>query len=248
MTQLLVSVRDAAEAKIACEHEIGILDVKEPSRGGLGASDPETLREIVQAVPSSLVKSFSAGELDDWSDEGPSQGNPLHQRYGHELLKQFQFIKVGMANLKSRDWKRKWSWLFQGLSSDAPKKVGVIYLDSAACHAPNPKELLQFYFKNQCEAILLDTCHKTGNLFDYVSSVELETLIELAVEAELKIVVAGSVRLEHLPEITNLQPSYIGVRGAVCNHNRTGKIDSILLGEFENRLRDCAKSNATKFL
>ncbi len=40
MTRLLVSVRSAAEAEIALSAGADLIDVKEPSRGSLGAADP----------------------------------------------------------------------------------------------------------------------------------------------------------------------------------------------------------------
>ena len=50
MTKLLVSVRDAAEARLAVEAGVDLIDVKEPSAGPLGAAAAETLAEIAAAV------------------------------------------------------------------------------------------------------------------------------------------------------------------------------------------------------
>ena len=46
MTQLLVSVRDAAEARGALAGGADIVDVKEPSRGALGRADAAVWAEI----------------------------------------------------------------------------------------------------------------------------------------------------------------------------------------------------------
>ena len=50
MTQLLVSVRDAAEALFAVAAGADLIDVKEPSRGPLGAPDRQTLDAVLAAV------------------------------------------------------------------------------------------------------------------------------------------------------------------------------------------------------
>ena len=47
---LLVSVRSAAEAITALEAGADVIDVKEPSRGALGAADCETIAAVVRAV------------------------------------------------------------------------------------------------------------------------------------------------------------------------------------------------------
>jgi len=93
-------------------HTIGILDVKEPDRGGLGASDRDTLREIAEVAKISnrhFDLSFSAGELVQWhpllgdsnceSGVVPAQCRSLLEYYGMELLSQYRFVKVGLAGV-----------------------------------------------------------------------------------------------------------------------------------------------------
>ena len=50
MTQLLVSVRSAAEAESAAAGGAGLIDVKEPSRGAMGKADDRTIADVVRAV------------------------------------------------------------------------------------------------------------------------------------------------------------------------------------------------------
>ena len=50
MTRLLVSVRNVEEAQIAIAEGVDLIDVKEPSRGALGAADPVTLKAIARCV------------------------------------------------------------------------------------------------------------------------------------------------------------------------------------------------------
>ena len=63
MTKLLVSVRSAAEAQIACESGVDLIDVKEPARGSLGAADPATMDAIVRQVAGRRPLSVALGEL-----------------------------------------------------------------------------------------------------------------------------------------------------------------------------------------
>ena len=61
--QLLVSVRTAAEARIALAGGADIVDAKEPSRGSLGAVSPSVLRQICQRIPSERPVSVALGDV-----------------------------------------------------------------------------------------------------------------------------------------------------------------------------------------
>src|SRR3974377_74226 len=66
MIGLLISVRDAEEAKIALQSGADLIDVKEPLRGPLGPPDPRTVDEISRVISSKLPLSLALGELSDW--------------------------------------------------------------------------------------------------------------------------------------------------------------------------------------
>ena len=63
MTGLLVSVRSAAEARIALEAGADLIDVKEPRRGALGAADPAVWKDVCRAVAGRVPVSVALGEL-----------------------------------------------------------------------------------------------------------------------------------------------------------------------------------------
>ena len=66
MTQLLVSVRDAAEARTAVEGGADLIDIKEPARGPLGAADVDVVEQIIAEVAGRRPVSAALGELRDW--------------------------------------------------------------------------------------------------------------------------------------------------------------------------------------
>lgn len=70
-TQLLVSVRDSAEAAIALDAGADIIDVKEPNLGSLGFAGSETVQAVVDLVDGRCPVSAALGECTDWlNDEG----------------------------------------------------------------------------------------------------------------------------------------------------------------------------------
>ena len=50
VTQLLVSVKNLAEAKIALAADVDIIDLKNPADGALGALSAEDIAQIVQFI------------------------------------------------------------------------------------------------------------------------------------------------------------------------------------------------------
>lgn len=248
MTKLLVSVRSAQEAELVRCHRIGILDVKEPDRGGLGASDRDTLKQIADVVNKSKREfdlSFSAGELTQWHPHwaGANFGTglvptrrSLPQYYGLELLSQYQFVKLGLAGVATSapvlDWRSAWRELFADLP-ESIRTVAVSYLDFRDCDAPSPSMVLQLAadMKN-CDVVLFDTFHKSGNLFSHVSINKLTELVKCAHRLGLTPVVAGSVSLSCLSDVVSSSPGFVGIRGAVCRGGRVGEISAQLVEEF----------------
>ena len=60
--RLLISVADAAEARIALEGDADIIDVKDPARGTLGSADSAVLREVVEVVGAARPVSAALGD------------------------------------------------------------------------------------------------------------------------------------------------------------------------------------------
>jgi len=263
--KLLVSIRSAREAKFVQDAEIGILDVKEPNQGGLGASDPGTLKEIADFVGQSdpnRILSFSAGELAHWFPQldGKDDGRGLQsdrqlvQRYGAELLCQYRYVKIGLAesfppqatgqSKQVYDWSIIWTRFFDGLPTPT-KAVAVVYLDFQHCAAPPPADVIRVAARtSNCDVVLFDTFHKSGNLFSHVSITKLKEMVLSARGQGLKAVVAGSVDLGCLAEVAAVGPDFIGVRGAVCSGERTSEIESVLVDEFAQELNAAVLKNS----
>jgi len=84
--QLLVSVRSADEARAALAGGADLIDVKEPSRGPLGAADSEVIGDVLRAVDGRVPVSAALGEFVAWRDRPVPRG--LH------------YAKWGMAGQK----------------------------------------------------------------------------------------------------------------------------------------------------
>lgn len=215
MTGLLVSVRSADEARLALAAGVDVIDIKEPSAGSLGAALPETIAAILSAVNGRCPVSAALGELIE---------APLDCVAG--LPSGLTFAKLGLSNTASLDWLARWRNLWNR-ASNGPTAVAVAYADHTLCDAPPPEEVLAAAVQMDCAAILVDTFDKqAGRLLDWWRVEQIEAFLHAAKDRTMPVVLAGSLRLADIEELSPLQPYLFAVRGAACREGRTGPLDA----------------------
>jgi hypothetical protein len=103
-----------------------------------------------------------------------------------------------------------------------------------------PHDLLLAAAATGCEWVMLDTAIKQGqSLFDVMDLEELEAFVTAARQSGLRVALAGSLGLAHLPQLQQLRPDVVGVRGALCHHGcRSDEIDPERLSQFLASIRD----------
>lgn len=214
MTRLLLSVRSASEAEIACAAGADLIDVKEPDRGPLGAADAAVIADVVRQVAGRTKVSAALGELADEATLDPRLGGRV------------QYAKFGLAGAaRLDDWVTRWQTAINALPP-AVTPVAVAYGDWQSAAAPDPWEVLAQGVHLGCGALLLDTFDKSGGpLTEHLAADELRRLIAAAAENGLVSVVSGGLSLTDVELLVRLAPDYIGVRGAACAGDRTATLD-----------------------
>ncbi|MEX2112583.1 MAG: (5-formylfuran-3-yl)methyl phosphate synthase [Pirellulales bacterium] len=215
MTQLIVSVRDVAEAAVALESGADLIDVKEPLRGPLGASDVETIDAIATLLDGRLPLSAALGEL--------SAAATLPAAFAGRV----RYAKIGLAGCDSMpDWRQRWQSAVMALPSGVAA-VAVAYADWQSAGAPPPDIVLEHGIALGCRAALLDTFDKSrGPLFCHLSTDAVARFVRTARRQQLVSVVAGSLGLAEIAQALQLAPDFVAVRGAVCDIRRTGSLDA----------------------
>jgi uncharacterized protein (UPF0264 family) len=234
MARLLVSVRNAAEARAALVGNADLIDVKEPSRGSLGPANAQICWEIVRAVGGQAPVSAALGEL--------SLGiSSLHAGLAAHL----RYVKMGLAGCgRLADWPSRWREAWERNAANRPA-VAVAYADYGIAQAPPPEEVLQYGSKLGCRALLVDTYDKRGGpLFEWLSDVELTRLCDAARSCGLMIVLAGSLTLGSVPHALSFAPDYVAVRGAACCGGRGGVVDSVRVQELAYAVKQHAAQKA----
>lgn len=210
MTQLLVSVRSAAEAEAALRGGAALIDVKEPALGSLGRASATILADVVHAVASRCPVSAALGEM--------------REPFDLPLSPSLAYVKWGLADCRE-DWQRLLSVAMRCLTQCLPncRIVAVAYADWRQAHAPPPEEVCSFAIENSMGAFLLDTWRKDGStLLDGLSLEEIERLHERCRSGEVPIALAGSLGVPEIETLLPLRPDWFAVRGAVCQGRQRG--------------------------
>jgi uncharacterized protein (UPF0264 family) len=213
MTQLLVSVRSAAEAETALAGGAGLIDVKEPERGALGRADSPVIADVIRVVAGRAPLSAALGELRDL-DDGPTELPAT--------APQLSFIKCGLAGCaagEERPWQERLEALDQSLQKVNPLcKVAVVaYADWKRARAPRPDEIWSFIGSRPGWGLLLDTWEKDGlTLLDWMSRVEIDRLCRACRDAGVRTALAGSLSRSLIRALKPIGPDWFAVRAAAC--------------------------------
>ena len=212
--QLLVSVRNAAEAAAALEGGADIVDAKEPLHGALGRVTDAVLATIGARVRGRAPVSVALG---DFGSDDVAHGAAAAARAGAA------FVKVGFAGCG------------RGLVADevraATESIGpaalvlVAYADYDRACAPSPDRLLSLALETKAAGILLDTFDKHGaGLTTLMTQRALSNFVSTAKRAGQFVAVAGKLTADDVVRMWDTGADIVGIRGAACEDGRDGTV------------------------
>jgi uncharacterized protein (UPF0264 family) len=221
--QLLVSVRDAAEARLALAGGAALIDIKEPARGSLGRADANVIAEIAAAVNGQRPVSAALGE---WADEVRTIPDT-----------DLTYVKWGLAGCARRPrWRRELTRVME--RENRPRPVLVAYADWQCAQAPSVDDVFALACEHPGSVMLVDThCKEAGGTFnrrptllDWLPAAWIEDLCARCRESHVSIALAGSLDLPEIRVLLPARPTWFAVRGAVCaGHDRqaTVQVDKV---------------------
>ncbi len=215
--KLLVSVRSTDEVHAVIRGGADIVDVKEPNNGPLGNASALTVERISAVMTEKACEqplSVALGELVDWIN--PS----MEKQELRAVLKRVRpaFLKMGLAGVcqPGRDWKT----LLDGCRDQFPATslwVAVAYADHDRALSPSPWDVARYAIDHGCAGLLIDTFRKDGtNLCHWLNHEQLIELRSITANARIFMAIAGRVTEDDLPELLDVSPEIVAVRGAVC--------------------------------
>ncbi len=236
--QLLVSVRNAWEAREALRGGADWIDLKEPHRGPLGAVDATTAREVVERVAGRAPISAAAGELVDWRGD-----NELVDVAG------VAHLKLGLAACAGTSWEEPWLAAQETIARAGKSLVAVIYADADAAHAPPAEMLLRLAEEAHCLWALWDTFDKQGRaLTELVAKDELARQLNAAHAAGQRTVIAGRLSLDRFIEAPLEHADLVAVRGAACRAGRGSAVSAERVAQLRAELTrhaSCVRRSAS---
>jgi uncharacterized protein (UPF0264 family) len=214
--RLLVSVVDAAEARLAVAGGVDVVDVKNPAEGSLGAPAPGVVAQVRDALPAELPLSVAIGDL-------PALP-------GTAALAAFGAARAGAAYVKIGLWGastvadavavlRAAREAVDGVAA----VVAVTYADAARVPSRPlpPRDLVSAARAAGVRGCLLDTSVKDGSgLLAWLDRDALAAIVAEGHAAGLEVGLAGELRADDLPAIRATGADVAGVRSAACRDGR----------------------------
>ena len=220
--KLLVSVVDAAEARLAVAGGVDVVDVKNPAEGSLGAPAPGVIAAVRAVLPAGLPLSAALGDL-------PSLPGTAALAALGAARSGADYVKLGLWGPSSAEeavavLRAAWAAVDGGT-----RVVAVAYADAARVPSRPlpPSELVAAAREAGVDGCLLDTAVKDGRgLLEWLAPKALEAFVADAHDAGLEVALAGELRAEDLPVVRATGADIAGVRSAACRDaRRTAAID-----------------------
>jgi dihydroneopterin aldolase len=231
VTAFLASVRSVAEARIALAGGADIVDLKDPRRGALAALTPEIVTAIRAAIPGHTPVSATTGDIDESFDRQCARARNWHGA-GVDVVK--------MAC--PAHWKAAWPRIdsMRALTADGVTVVAVFAADAGGASRAVIAELARAGVRGA----LIDTLDKRGgSLRARMSRADITVFVECAREHGLWAGLAGSLGLADIEPLLELQPDFLGFRGALCaGAARDGDIDPDTVRRVRDRIPAAPRS------
>ena len=207
MPQMLASVRDTQEAQTVLDAaDIGVLDMKEPGAGALGALPAKRIAEIKAVVGGRCETSATVGDL-------PPQPEVIVDAVRKTLALDVTYVKVGLFGA---DYMSECLAALRELTSRA-KIIGVLFADHFK-QFDGPCRLLK---AAGFHGAMIDTADKqSGSLLEIVEHAVLADFVSQTQHLHLLCGIAGSLRVVDVDALMPLAPDYLGFRSALCEKGR----------------------------
>lgn len=225
MSGFLASVATLDEMEVARQGGADIVDLKDPSRGALGAWDTPALQKAVTLWWS-------------WPDPKPR----LSATIGDHPMEP-ETIRAAVERVVSKGV----PMVKLGLFPDGDALGAIDALRPLAERA----ELIAVYFADRAPdfellpelaaagfaGAMLDTADKgSGPLRRALPDAEIAEFVRRASALGLMTGLAGSLKLGDVAPLAAMAPDYLGFRGALCQGARTGRMDPAAVARVRSAL------------
>lgn len=208
MTLLLASVANLDEAQLVASCGVGIIDLKNPVQGALGAWPVPEVKAAVTALNRQHALSATVGDL-------PMAAEPLVAAVEAMAATGVDYVKLGF--FPGGDWLGVISAL-QPITQRGARLVAVLFAD----HELDCLHWIPLLAEAGFTGTMLDTADKQkGTLTQLRDTAFLGQFVSEVMKSGMLCGLAGSLRAEDVDPLLALGPDYLGFRGALCGGRRT---------------------------
>ena len=206
MSFMLASVSNVQEAKIVFSAGVDIIDIKDSTKGALGAVVYNIVKDIVEEIAGRNLVSATVGDL-------PMRGICITNAVLSMAATGIDIVKIGIFAEKIPE---EVLLTISGLTKSGIDIVLVFFADKIP-QSNNFNELADAGVLG----VMLDTADKTkGSLRSILCDKTLMQFIAQARSAGLMTGLAGSLRVNDIEPLLQLNPDYLGFRGALCQEQQ----------------------------
>ncbi|PCJ32590.1 MAG: hypothetical protein COA90_02815 [Gammaproteobacteria bacterium] len=203
MSKWLASVQSAEEARLLLSSLPDILDVKDPSKGALGALNVDKVEEIVGIIDDKCLTSATIGDL-------AMDSEIIGEKMGEMAKTGVSYVKIGLFPDPSIE--QCLIDLEKTVKSLNVPVIAVIFADK-----PLNVDYLPLLNKSGFEGVMIDTAIKNGKcLLDNISTSELSLFVSEVKSKSMLCGLAGALKLEDIKPLQALGADYLGFRSALC--------------------------------
>ncbi|PXW91572.1 uncharacterized protein (UPF0264 family) [Sphaerotilus hippei] len=220
--KILVSVRDAEEARIAARAGVDLIDLKEPSRGALGGLPPEAIASITALLRRIAPATPVSATIGDW----PADALEAITRQVRAVAAcGVDYVKVGVL---PGPCSRALIARLGELQAGGLALVPVFIADHGL-----PDALVGQALAHRFPALMLDTQDKrAGSLMDVTGADERAGFVARVQAGGALAGLSGALRLHHLARLGEAGPDFAGFRSVVCRQDRAATLEASRLADL----------------
>jgi uncharacterized protein (UPF0264 family) len=235
---LLVSVRSPLEVEAALEGGADIVDAKDPSRGALGAMQPQALRCVLDRVPGATPFSAALGDPRDAAEAAALiAALPIGLRPAPSYVK---LGAAGTADACSAECMFGAAVEAARLHPGRPLVIAVAYADDSS--GLDLDQIATTATRAGAHGVLVDTMWKSaGSLLDRVPLDRLSAWIADGRSRGLLVALAGRLDGWAVAQLATCGADIVGVRGAACEGGRAGRVSAAKVRALRDRLHEAGE-------
>ena len=236
MSQLLISVKNVEEALIALDAGVDLIDLKDPGVGALGALDLEVSKNILQAIHQ-----YKQTDHDEYFPLTSATVGEIQADFSalNIAIQAKMDIGVDIIKIAASDLLKYLEEIKNHFDLQQVKLIAVFFAGE-----PMDLNVLQKLKDNDFYGAMLDTQNKQQNLLEICTLSTVEEFIQSCQHNKLMSGLAGSLKPQHIEQLADINPSYMGFRGGACeNDSRINGLIQYKVLHIKNMLREHNKIN-----